>query len=231
MQNPMLRILLVEDVDVVREELVALFDAQPDRHAVAHTDSGEATVLVAVRSQAEVAVIDADLPGSVLSAALRLHQDHPCPTLILTGVESWPGPAGDAAGVVGLLLRRAQTSDLAAAVRAVAVGSRLRTRNGTVAGAADPGEDNTDRAPAAAAGGTINAAVPDTTEQPGSPLSPRETDVLRLTARGASVREVAGMLSLSPGTVRNHLSSVGTKLRARTRVDAVRIAHQAGWLD
>ncbi|MEU4569810.1 response regulator transcription factor [Micromonospora sp. NPDC023956] len=63
-----------------------------------------------------------------------------------------------------------------------------------------------------------------------SPLTGRETEVLELTASGATVAEVAGSLGLSPGTVRNHLGRIARKAGARTRVEAVRVARDAGWI-
>ncbi|MFI6225770.1 response regulator transcription factor [Micromonospora echinospora] len=63
-----------------------------------------------------------------------------------------------------------------------------------------------------------------------SPLTGRETEILELTAAGATVAEVAGCLGLSPGTVRNHLGRIARKAGARTRVDAVRVAQDAGWI-
>ncbi|NBE79840.1 response regulator transcription factor [Micromonospora rubida] len=63
-----------------------------------------------------------------------------------------------------------------------------------------------------------------------SPLTERETEVLRLTAAGAPVAEVAGSLRLSHGTVRNHLGRIARKTGARTRVEAVRVARESGWI-
>ncbi|RGC67682.1 Response regulator protein VraR [Micromonospora sp. MW-13] len=63
-----------------------------------------------------------------------------------------------------------------------------------------------------------------------SPLTERETEVLRLTAAGAPVAEVAGSLRLSQGTVRNHLGRIARKTGARTRVEAVRVARDSGWI-
>lgn len=63
-----------------------------------------------------------------------------------------------------------------------------------------------------------------------SPLTPRETQVLSAIADGSPVTEIAIRLALSPGTVRNHLSRAISKVSARTRIDAVRIAHDAGWI-
>jgi two-component system response regulator DesR len=63
-----------------------------------------------------------------------------------------------------------------------------------------------------------------------SPLSSREKEILELTAGGAPVAEVARSLGLAPGTVRNHLGRITRKVGARTRVEAVRVAREAGWI-
>jgi two-component system response regulator DesR len=75
----------------------------------------------------------------------------------------------------------------------------------------------------------VNLAVAALAVEP-NPLTPRELEVLRLAAEGASGPEIAVKLHLSPGTVRNYLSKVINKTCARTRVDAVRIAREAGWI-
>jgi two-component system response regulator DesR len=62
------------------------------------------------------------------------------------------------------------------------------------------------------------------------PLTRREVEILRATSSGAGVPEIAGRLFLSSGTVRNYLTSAVTKLNARNRVDAIRIAQESGWL-
>jgi two-component system, NarL family, response regulator DesR len=69
-----------------------------------------------------------------------------------------------------------------------------------------------------------------TLDAPANPMTPRECDVLRLAAGGASTAEIAGHLCLTAGTVRNHISSIITKIGARNRVDAIRIAGHLGWL-
>jgi two-component system response regulator DesR len=63
-----------------------------------------------------------------------------------------------------------------------------------------------------------------------SPLTPRESDVLRAARAGGTVADVASALGLSEGTVRNHLSSAIGKTGARTRAEAVRLADERGWL-
>jgi two-component system, NarL family, response regulator DesR len=63
-----------------------------------------------------------------------------------------------------------------------------------------------------------------------SPLTPQEVRVLQAAAEGWPVKEIARKLGLSPGTVRNYLSRVIAKTGARTRIEAVHIAQQAGWV-
>ncbi|NUP03085.1 MAG: helix-turn-helix transcriptional regulator, partial [Nonomuraea sp.] len=63
-----------------------------------------------------------------------------------------------------------------------------------------------------------------------SPLTPREATVLREAARGASAEEIAARLHLSAGTVRNYLTGAITKTGARNKIDAIRVAEDAGWL-
>lgn len=63
-----------------------------------------------------------------------------------------------------------------------------------------------------------------------NPLTIRETQVLEVAARGWPIAEIAAKLSLSPGTVRNHLSRIAGKVGARTRIESVRIAQEAGWI-
>jgi two-component system, NarL family, response regulator DesR len=63
-----------------------------------------------------------------------------------------------------------------------------------------------------------------------SPLSQRETDVLRRFTAGADLTAIASELFLSYGTVRNYMAFAVTKLGGRNRMDAVRIATEAGWL-
>ncbi|HEU5158542.1 MAG TPA: response regulator transcription factor [Streptosporangiaceae bacterium] len=70
----------------------------------------------------------------------------------------------------------------------------------------------------------------ETSRLAGNPLTRREADVLRIAAEGFSTAEIADRLGLSPGTVRNHISSAISKTGTRNRLDAIRIAHEEGWL-
>jgi two-component system, NarL family, response regulator DesR len=200
-----LTILLAEDVNMVRGALVALLNLEPDLTVVADVDNGNDIVPRALEHRPDVAVIDIDLPGiDGLTAAAQLHERLPsCRTLILTSLGR-PGTLRRAltAHVSGFLLKDAPPAKLADAVRNVAAG--LRVIDPQLAVAAWDCRDN--------------------------PLSQRELEVLRLAARGADAVEIAARLYLSPGTVRNYLTTIVTKLSARNRVDAIRIAENAGWI-
>ncbi|WP_181767837.1 response regulator transcription factor [Streptomyces albidus (ex Kaewkla and Franco 2022)] len=200
-----IRILLAEDMHMVRGALVALLDLEDDFEVVCELERGDEVLAAAQEKQPDVAIIDIDLPGlDGLTAASLLHEQMPqCRTLILTSLGR-PGTLRRAlaARVSGYLLKDAPPKELAAAVRRVAAGHR----------AVDP------QLALAAWGGTE------------SPLTERETEVLRLAAEGAEAPEIASLLHLSTGTVRNYLTTIVTKMNARNRVDAIRIARESGWL-
>jgi two-component system, NarL family, response regulator DesR len=190
---------------MIRGALVALISREADMDVVADLDSGDAVLDAALRTQPDVAVLDIDLPGlDGLSAAHLLHDQVPvCQTLVLTGL-SQPGYLLRAlkVHVRGFLLKDAPAATLAGDIRRVAHGERV----------IDP---------------ELVAAALDTGE---SPLTSRETDVLRTAQSGASTEEMADVLALSPATIRNYLSNAISKVGARNRIDAIRIARDAGWL-
>lgn len=199
------RILLAEDVHMIRGALVALLELERDLEVVASVDRGDLIVKTALEVRPDVAVIDIDLPGTDgLTAAADLRAKLPsCRSLILTSLGR-PGTLrrAMAAQVSGFLLKDSPPDRLAQAVRTVAGGGRV----------VDP------------------ELALSAWEAPENPLSPRETQVLRLAARGADAAEIAEELYLTPGTVRNYLTAIVDKLHARNRVDAIRIAEEAGWV-
>ena len=201
----MIRILLAEDTNMVRGALVALLGLEPDLEVVAEVDNGDLIEPMALKFKPDVAVLDIDLPGlDGLSAAVRLREVLPsCRTLMLTSLGR-PGTLRKAlnAQVTGFLLKDAPPSQLADSVRKVARGERVIDKE-------------------------LALAAWDTRE---NPLTPRETEVLQLAAAGAEVTDIAKTLYLSAGTVRNYLTTILTKLGARNRLDAVRLATEAGWL-
>jgi two-component system, NarL family, response regulator DesR len=200
-----IRVLVAEDMRILRETLTAVLNLEEGIEVVAEVATGEAIVSTAADTMADVAVIDIDLPGTDgLTAAAQLREQCPgCKVLILTVLGS-PGNLRRAlaAQVAGFLVKDTPAAGLADAVRKVAAGVRV----------IDPQ--------------LALAAL----EIPDSPLSPREGEVLRRHASGAGPAEIAQAMDLSYGTVRNYLASAVTKLSARNRIDAIRIAAEAGWL-
>ncbi|MFI9555580.1 DNA-binding response regulator [Nonomuraea endophytica] len=200
-----LKILIAEDVRMVRGALAALIELEADLTVVAQAERGDMILPLAMRHRPDVAIIDIDLPAiDGLTAAQLLHEELPsCKTLILTGL-SRPGTVRRAlaASVSGFLLKDSPSARLAEAVREVSSGRRV-----------------------------VDPQVALTAWDAGdNPLSPRELEVLRFAADGAEAPEIAAGLGLSVGTVRNYLTAIVMKLNARNRVDAVKIATEAGWL-
>ena len=200
-----IRVLVAEDMRILRDTLAALLNLEDDIEVIAEVTDGNAIVPTAVVRRPDVAIVDIDLPGTDgLTAAARLREQCPrCKVLILT-VLGKPGNLRRAlaAGAAGFLPKDTPAAELVAAVRRVAAGERVIDQNLALTAL----------------------------EVPENPLSAREVEVLRRLSAGAGPAEIAAELFLSHGTVRNYLASAVTKLGARNRVDAVRIAAQAGWL-
>ena len=201
----MIRVLIAEDMHMIRGALVALLSLEDDVEVVAQLERGDLIVQTALETHPDVAVVDIDLPGlDGLTAAEQLHQRLPeCRTLVLTGL-SQPGNLLRAlkVHVRGFIVKDAPAETLADGVRRVARGERV----------IDPE--------------LVAAAL----EAGSSPLTARETDVLREASSGVPTDQIAARLSLSPATVRNYLSNAISKVGGRNRIDAIRIAHNAGWL-
>lgn len=201
----MIRVLLAEDQGMVRGALAALLRLEGDLEVVAEVARGDAVVPTALQMRPDVALLDIEMPGEDgLSAAKALHECLPsCRIVILTtfGRSGYLRRAMES-GAVGFLLKEAPASDLAVAIRRVMQGDRV----------VDP-----ELALTALAEGT-------------NPLTNREREVLSVTLSGASLDDIAAQLSLSEGTVRNHLSLAIQKLGVRNRMEAARLAEQKGWL-
>ncbi|GAA5045970.1 two-component system response regulator DesR [Thermocatellispora tengchongensis] len=201
----MIRVLLAEDMHMIRSALTALLRLERDFEVVAEVVSGDHLVPEALRTRPDVAIVDIDLPvvDGITAAAELLRVLPECRVLVLTALGR-PGNVRRAlsAGIRGFLVKDAPADRLADAVRRTAAGLRVLDPE-LVAAAMEYGE---------------------------SPLTARETTVLREAAGGLSAEEIAARLHLSPGTVRNYLTSAITKTGARNKIDAIRVAEDAGWL-
>ncbi|MEV7784731.1 response regulator transcription factor [Streptomyces sp. NPDC088106] len=199
------RVLLAEDQGMMRGALALLLGMEPDIEVVAQVAAGDVIVDTALLHRPDVALLDIELPGmSGLDAAAELRAQVPdCRVLILTTFGR-PGYLRRAmeAGAAGFLVKDGPVEELASAIRRVLTGETV----------VDP----------ALAAAALSAGP--------SPLSARECDVLRASADGATVADIAARLHLSESTVRNHLSAVIGKTGTRNRTEALHEARHQGWL-
>ncbi len=201
----MIRILLADDQALIRGALAALLEMEGDLQVVAQADRGD-QVLETVRAhRPDVALLDVEMPGADgIEAARQIAQSGlPCRSLIVTTFGR-PGYLRRAleAGASGFVVKDMPAAELATVVRRVHQGLRV----------VDP------------------AITEQSLVMGASPLTERETDVLRASELGQSLRHVAQAVFLSEGTVRNHLSSIIAKTQAANRYEAARIARENGWL-
>jgi two-component system, NarL family, response regulator DesR len=201
----MIRLLLADDQALVRGALAALLDLEPDLTVVAEVGRGDEVVAAAKSAEPDVALLDVEMPGlDGIAATAALRAAVPgCRVLVVTTFGR-PGYLRRAmeAGASGFVVKDTPAAQLADAVRRVHAGLRV----------VDP----------TLAAETLVAGT--------SPLTSRETDVLRAAREGGTVVDIARSLHLSEGTVRNHLSAAIGKTGARTRAEAVRLAMENGWL-
>ena len=201
----MIRVLLADDQALVRGAMGALLDLEPDIEVVAQTGRGDEVVAAARESGADVCLLDIQMPGiDGVEAARQVRDQLPGVRVVMVTTFDRPGYLRRAldAGAVGFVVKTTPAARLAEAVRRAHAG--LRT--------VDPQLAN------------------DLLFSGPNPLTAREQEVLRLARDGEPVVRLARKLFLSPGTVRNHLSSAIGKTGAANRVEAARIATERGWL-
>ncbi|MGX6603146.1 response regulator transcription factor [Micromonosporaceae bacterium Da 78-11] len=200
----MIRVVVVRDEGYFGVPVRALLEAKPDLHYVGTLPFSGDLAPAAAELWPTVIVIDTQyMVSQVLPVAAELHATVPSCSMLLLCDPAKRGmlpPRRRAAGL-NFLLKDASGALLADSVRRLAAGERV------VSPMLQAASMNTDRG-----------------------LSTRELEVLGLAAEGESVKEIAGRLYLSGGTVRNYLSAVITKTGARNRLDAIRIVRKDGWL-
>lgn len=201
----MIRVLLADDQALVRGALAAMLGLEPDIEVVAQVSSGDEVLPAAREANPDVALLDVQMPGKDgITAAAELHNALPSCRIVVCTTFGRPGylSRAMAAGAVGFVVKDAPPEQLVDAVRRVHNGLRV----------VDP------------------ALAAESLATGQSPLTDRERDVLRVASKGGTIADVAKTLSLSQGTVRNHLSSAIGKTGARTRAEAARVAEDRGWL-
>ncbi|MFI0484225.1 response regulator [Actinomadura sp. 9N215] len=192
--NPV-RVLVVDDQELVREGIASLLGIQPGIEVIGTAADGAAAVEAS--ASADVVLMDVRMPGmDGVTATAEVLARHPsCKVVMLTTFDDDEYVVqAMRAGASGYLLKNLPAAELAAAVRLARSG--VAQLDSTIAR-------------------RLAAALPD----PGL-LTPRETDVLRLIAAGATNKEIAARLYLSEGTVKNHISRILQRLGLRDRTQA-----------
>ncbi|MEO9325354.1 response regulator transcription factor [Nocardioides sp. C4-1] len=204
MSDP-IRLLLADDQALVRGALSALLQLEPDLVVVAEVGTGTDAVTAALEHRPDVALLDVEMPGlDGIEATAEVRRVSPGTRVLIVTTFGRPGYLRRAlrAGASGFVVKDTPAAQLADAVRRVHAGLRV----------VDP------------------ALATDSLATGDSPLTARESDVLRAARDGATVAVLAARLSLSEGTVRNHLSAAIGKTGAANRGEAVRVADENGWL-
>lgn len=200
-----IRVLIADDQAMVRGGLAALLDLEIDLSVVAEVGRGDEVVAAAVQAQPDVVLMDVEMPGrNGIQATADLRAALPDVRVLIVTTFGRPGFLRRAmqAGAQGFVVKDTPARQLAEAVRRVHSGLRV----------VDP------------------RLATDSLIGGDSPLTERETDVLVAARSGGSIADIAKIVHLSEGTVRNHLSAAIGKTTARNRADAVRIADVSGWL-
>lgn len=198
------RLLLVEDQTLILGALSALLGMESDMQIVAAVESAELALAVLEEQAVDVVLTDIEMPGmGGLELAERLRKSHPdlCVGIVTTFARKGYLRRALDAGVRGYLLKDTSADQLADSIRRMRAGERV-----------------------------IDPELAATARAVKNPLTPREREVLRLAAEGMTTQMIGSRIHLSEGTVRNYLSEAISKLHARNRVEAARIARDEGFL-
>jgi DNA-binding NarL/FixJ family response regulator len=213
----MIRLVLVDDQDLIRRGMRALLNSDPSLELVGEADDGQTALQVVAQHQPDVVLMDIRMPGMDGVAATRaISQTYPqVKVLILTTFDDQDYvQQALAAGAVGYLLKDTPFEELTQAIHLVEKGY-TQLSPGLIA-----------KMLAATSPPTQPPSQPDLTLL--SELTPRERDILYRIAQGANNREIAEQLFLSEKTVRNHVSNLLSRLGLRDRTQAAIYVHEIG---
>jgi DNA-binding NarL/FixJ family response regulator len=233
-----IRVVLVDDQELIREGLAIILDAQPDIDIIGQAADGQEAVEVAAKLQPDVVLMDIRMPRlNGIKATRQIKDAYPeIQVLILTTYsEDELVFEGIRAGASGYLLKDITRGDLADAVRGAARGeARI-----------DPAVASRVLAEFQRMANVIRRRVPQPAKQqdktadraagveepPMEALTPREETILKLLTEGLTNAGIAAKLHLSEGTVKNYVSEILSKLQANDRTHAVVLAIRRGLLD
>jgi DNA-binding NarL/FixJ family response regulator len=207
-----IRLVLADDHATIREALKLLLSVQPDLQVVGEAEDGQQAVDAAVALRPDVLLMDVSMPGmNGLQATAAVKQRAPSVKVLPLTRHAEESYLGELlrAGAAGYALKQSSSAELVNAIRTVASGRPYL----------DP-ELN---------GGLLGLFVQGRTVRKPPDLTPRETEVLQMTAWGYSNKEIANRLGLSVKTVEVHKTNGMRKLGMTSRLQLVRFALLRGW--
>ena len=213
-----IRILIADDQSLFREALKTLLCAYPDLEVIGDASNGEEALKLSFSLSPDIVLMDLRMPvmDGVEATRKIVQLGKKIKVIVLTTFDDDETVfEGLRAGAVGYLLKDVSSDKLTEAIRAANKGEYFLLPSITAKVVSEfsriskPAQRNQDMFLA-------------------DPLSPREIEILRLVATGASNREIAETLVISEGTVKNHLSSILSKLSVRDRMQAVLKAKELG---
>jgi two-component system NarL family response regulator len=212
----MIKVLVADDHAIFRQGLISVLGQFPEFQVVGHASNGSEAVAKASELQPDVVIMDISMPGSGgVEATMTLQQTRPQTRVLILTVSEERRDLFTAikAGAKGYLLKSVGLEELVNAVRLVANGEAIVSPFMAVMLLDEFKQTSGDKA-----------------KKEVSELSPRESEILKLVARGATNGEIAAQLFISETTVKAHLRSILEKLQVKNRAQAVAYAAGKGWL-
>ncbi|MDM5337550.1 response regulator transcription factor [Fictibacillus enclensis] len=201
----MIRVMIAEDQGMLRGALGALLDLEADIEVVGQAENGERALSLITSLKPDVCLLDIEMPlMSGLEVAEELKRKKLDCRVIIVTTFARPGYFERAvkADVHGYLLKDGSSEELAASIRKIMKGKREYA----------------------------SELVFGSVGRESNPLTEREQEVLRLVAEGKTAREISNELFLSAGTVRNYISEILAKLQVKSRIEAITLAEEKGWM-
>lgn len=212
----MIRLMIVDDHEMVREGLKAILVAEPDFSIVGDAANADEALELIERLRPDIVLLDVRLPGvSGIEVCRIITERYPETSVIIltTFTDEQLIAQSIQAGTKGFILKDVERFDLKRAIRAVA-----------------RGEAAIDTKTAAAVLAQLRRVPPAKNEPLAEPLSSQQIVILRLVAQGLSSREIATQLYLSENTVKGYVQEILHRLGVKNRTEAVMVAVKQGWL-
>jgi DNA-binding NarL/FixJ family response regulator len=214
MPGERIRVLIVDDHEMVREGLMAMLQPEPDFEVVGQTGAGAAVVELVATTHPDVVLLDARLPDvSGVEVCRRLTRSHPDVAVVILTTFTDADLVQECllAGARGYVVKDVERFSLKESIRAVYRGQAVL-------------------APQVAGQVIERARTRQPAESRRAALSASQVAILRLISRGHSNREIAAEVHLSENTVKTHIQEIFRKLGVRNRVEAAILAGKSGWI-